>query len=371
MAKTKKYYSLKELYGVDAQYNILFGERSNGKSYSVREMILYTAYHEKDFFTRKKVSDYQFGYVRRWDLELKGESIERYFDVFVQDADGNRRIYDMTGGEYSCISCYRKSIYFANVDEETGKVIRGKLIGKAFALTADTHYKSLDFPLVGRLVFEEFITDAGYLANEPKKLMSLVSTIFRRRPGKIFMIGNTLSRDCPYFGEWFDHSILKMKQGEIRVYDRKEEETTVRIAVEYCESNTEKSNAMFFGASAKMINSGTWDSEDQPHLENDLDTYVTKFIMFVEHAGLCYMLRILYDRDDNNTFLYVSPHTTEIRNREKTRVITDKFSLSPYHSDRLLTDIFYCDTIILDLIRRGKVVFSDNLTGTEFKRLSL
>lgn len=365
----KKYYSLKELYGVNAQYNILFGERSNGKSFSVREMILYTAWHEKDFFTKKKITDYEFGYVRRWDLELKGDSIEHYFDVFVNDSDGKRRIYELTDGLYTCISVYRKGIYFANVDED-GKVKRGKLIGRAFALTGDTHYKSLDYPRIGRIVFEEFITDSGYLANEPKKLMSLVSTIFRRRSGKIFMIGNTLSRDCPYFGEWFDYSILKMKQGEIRVYDRTEGDTTVRIAVEYCESNAE-TNKMFFGASAKMINSGSWDSEDQPHIDGDPDDYIVKFNMFIEHAGLTYRVRLLYDKYKNLDFLYVTPHTSEIKNRDNTRIVTDKFSLSPLHSDRLLTDTFYCDTIILDLIRRGKVVFSDNLTGTEFKRLSL
>ena len=71
------------------------------------------------------------------------------------------------------------------------------------ALSASTHYKSTQYPFVKNMIFEEFVTDGLYLQNECNLLMQLVSTVFRnRKDGKVFLIGNTISRVCPYFYEW-------------------------------------------------------------------------------------------------------------------------------------------------------------------------
>ena len=80
------------------------------------------------------------------------------------------------------------------------------------------------------------------------------------------------------------------------------------------------------------------------------------------------MLQLLQDKT-GNYLIYVKPHTTEIKGREKTRIITDQFSLNLFHSHRFLTDLYKYDTIILTLLVNDKIVYSDNLTGTEFKRL--
>lgn len=374
MAK-QKFYDLSTIYGEKANYTILVGERANGKSYSVKENALYIAYHKKDPITKEPISDYMFAYVRRWDLELKGNAIEGYFSDFIQDADGTRKIYQITNGDYSTISVYQRKIYFANVDEE-GKIVRGPVIGYPFALTQITHYKSLSYPQIGRMIFEEFITDQGYLPNnEPKRLMDLVSTIFRRRFGRVFLVGNTINRACPYFNEWFpDNKVLKMKPGDIRIYNMHTEEVdedgqpiVVKIAIERCE-NSGNNSKMFFGSSAKMITRGEWDQEDQPHLPEPEKNYKSVHLMFIEDTGICYMLQLLQDKT-GNYLIYVKPHTKEIKDREKTRIITDQFSLNLFHSHRFLTDLYKYDTIILTLLVNDKIVYSDNLTGTEFKRL--
>ena len=66
----QKFYNLKKLLAVDAEYNILLGERSNGKSYAVKEHCVTQAYLNDD----KK-----FILLRRWQLEIKGNLIESYF----------------------------------------------------------------------------------------------------------------------------------------------------------------------------------------------------------------------------------------------------------------------------------------------------
>ena len=45
----QKYYNINNLCAHDCEYNILLGERSNGKSYAVKYKMLWEAYNEKDY----------------------------------------------------------------------------------------------------------------------------------------------------------------------------------------------------------------------------------------------------------------------------------------------------------------------------------
>ena len=66
----QKFYRLTNIEKKNAQYNILLGERSNGKSYAVKEKCLIEAWNDPD----KK-----FILLRRWDLEIKPNLSEAYF----------------------------------------------------------------------------------------------------------------------------------------------------------------------------------------------------------------------------------------------------------------------------------------------------
>ena len=56
-----EFYSLDEINKRDADYNIIIGERSNGKTYSCLELIL------NNYFKKGE----QGAIIRRWDLDLK------------------------------------------------------------------------------------------------------------------------------------------------------------------------------------------------------------------------------------------------------------------------------------------------------------
>lgn len=364
-----KYYSLKEILKTDSTYHILLGMKGNGKSYSVKDYILQRAYHEKDPFTGEACPDYQFGYLRRWDLENRGADIEQYFSDFVINDDGRRRIHEITGGEYDAISVYQKKIYFSKLDPETDKVIRGKQIGYAFSMSRVSKYSSLAFPNIGCMVYEEFITNEGYQPDEPSRLMILMSTIFRRRNGKVFLIGNTMSRECPYFNEWMLLGVPRQKQGTIDIYKHTTDDgNTIKIAVENCE-NAEIENKLIIGRKTKMITTGQWDSEEQPHLPEPIEHYRVIWPFFIRTNNLCYFARILKPKEKGEPFIYVCPHTTEIKDPEHTRILSFQHSLNYLHSKRLLTDKVKYDSLILEMFRNGRVVYSDNLTGTEFKNL--
>lgn len=342
----KKPYRLDRILKEDAQYNIIFGKRSNGKSYAIKEYVL------------KKAFEYgeQFGYIRRWGEDIKGDMIESYF--------ADMPIKKITKGKYDSIIVYQKGIYFAYHDEEDSEHrARGERIGYAFRVSGETHYKSMAFPNMTTLIFEEFNTDQGYIANEPKKLMSIVSTVFRMGEGKVFLIGNTVSRINPYFSEWCLTNTLKQKIGQIDVYtfDTKENDVKVKIACEYCGDDADDSK-MFFGNSSKMITGGAWETEEYPHIEGKMSDYEKHCSVLLEHTQFTFSINLLTN-ENNEPFLYVYPNP--LHPEKYTRVLTDRFDTRRLVSYNL-NNITKYDNIILLLYKQNKVVFSDNLTATEF-----
>ena len=365
----QKYYRLNNILKTDAEYNMLLGERSNGKSYSVKECVLWEAYHHCEYGAwindGKKVQKarYEFGYLRRWKEETKTRDVESYFE----DID----VKSLTDNNYDTVVAYRGDIYFGSTDDE-GKVERGDKIGSVFALTSATHYKSRTFPLIGNLIYEEFITNAGYLPNEVDNLLSIVSSIARRNRIRVFLIGNTISRLCPYFDEWELVHVKEQKQGTIEIYNQPtnqiDEETgeliTIKIAVEYCE-NSGSNSKMFFGKKSDMIVSGVWECEAYPHLEKPFEKQYVKYQVIYEYSSFRFLINLM-KYPNENPFLFVYPYNSE--EYKCKRVVTDKYTTDKLHT-LYLTKVTKYDNIIMDLLENQKIVFSDNLTGTEFYQI--
>ena len=373
MKAQQKYYNNQRILESGAEYMLQLGERSNGKSYADKLYLLYAAYHEKDMYTGEVLERYQFAYIRSWDLEIKGKDVEQYFADMVMNDAGAQPIREITGGQYDSIKVYQRRIYFASTDPETGDQIRGKEIGHCFAITQETHYKSLAFPKVGFAIFEEFITDSGYLEKEPARLFNLLSTILRRRSGRVFLVGNTISRACPYFGDWGLAGVLRQDKGTISIYTQETDQknadgspVVIRIAVEFCE-NSGNNTKMFFGQKSKMITSGDWESEAQPHLEHYLDDYERITDMIFEDSGLAYRAQLLLD-PERRPLVYVYPLTQiSDKDRKTKRIISDQYSLNVNQTEGWVDNKYKYDRIFMTLLSQSKFAFSDNLTGTEFQ----
>ena len=57
------------------------------------------------------------------------------------------------------------------------------------------------------------------------------------------MVGNSISKVCPYIREWDLEKIFKsLKQGEIATKVIENEENNVKIAIEFCQSSGRKNN---------------------------------------------------------------------------------------------------------------------------------
>ena len=107
------------------------------------------------------------------------------------------------------------------------------------ALSTEQHMSSASFLDVDIIIFEEFMERGTYISHEPDRLMIFYSTIDRKRgTTKLFMVGNSISRVCPYINDWgLDKIFRKLQQGQIETKIIHNEENDVKIAIEYCRSS--------------------------------------------------------------------------------------------------------------------------------------
>ena len=167
MTTASLYYNPNKMLSYNRILNFIIGARGIGKSYSMK------VHPIKRFLKHGE----QFIYVRRYKGELK--KIVNYFDDIKQE--------------------------FPNVEFKVkGRQlhINGKIADWAIPLSMWQSEKSNAYPNVTTIVFDEFLTRRYYLPDEFMLFMNLLSTIIRQREDvKVFMLGNTVNKFCPYFTE--------------------------------------------------------------------------------------------------------------------------------------------------------------------------
>ena len=346
------------------QYFMITSDRNDGKSYAVKETAL------RDFWEK----GLEFAYLRRYEIDIKREDQSLYWSDF---SDGEKNLVkEITGGKWSEVIAPRggKTFNLANpVEGQPGKYDIGPLCGRIHALSIAKSYKSMQYPAIGNIIFEEFVTDSGYLFNEPSRLFQYVSTIFRGRMGTVWLVGNNVSRLNPYFREWQLVNALKMKPGDLDTYketytdeDGNLSETTVAMYWPDVEGKAGK-KSMFFGNAAGMIQGKRFDSREMTHLERPRNEYEVRYSVVMESgAGLNFLMTLLQHRTERARVLwYVEPKTTEIQ--KGTRII----GAIPHEGRRWTKDFIPLtprEAKAFQYFKLGRVAYSDNLTGTEFQR---
>lgn len=344
MAKQKSiYYSLAQILKHNAAYNLIYGERSNGKSYAVKKYCL------------ERFRDYgeQFVIIRRRKSDITKALADLYFsDAPVTDIFKDKNIIYTQSGR----------VYVAY--QEDGKTTDAVCVGYVRALSEAQRYSSGAYNAVQNIVLEEFISlDGGYLSNEIMLFRHIISTIARKRAVKIFMIANTISRLSPYWREFGVKNIERQAIGTIDDYELQSEDgTIIKIACEYCANSATRSK-IFFGADSKMTNEGKWLTKEYPHISIDVLLDSQDLMSFVvEYNTTRFYCRLMVYTADNGVYLYVTPKTTAPK--EYTTVYTNQVTTNPYYRYGL-TPRTVREKNVLSLIDT-RCYFSDNLTGTEF-----
>lgn len=353
--ETVKYYSLANILKYDCDYNIIFGERSNGKTYALLEYIV------KQFYESGYKS--QGAIIRRWKEDIVGKRASTIFSGL----ESNNRISELTNGEYNSVWFFSGKYYLANFDENTQKYVPLQTpMAFTFALSDMEHDKSTSYPNVTTIMFDEFITRRYYLPDEFIIFLNVLSTIIRQRDNvKIFMLGNTVNKFCPYFQELGLKHIDKMLQGTIDVY-KFGENNELKIAVEYCDnSNKEKKSNKYFCFDDKnavqMIIGGAWELDIYPHLSVKYKNSDIVFSYFIEFNDNILQADIV--QTENNYFTYIHEKTTPIKNPHSDLIYSLKHNEGGNYKRRLLSTATPLERKISMFYATEKVFFQNNEVG--------
>lgn len=240
-----KYYDISKISKIKANYKLIIGQRGNGKTYALKKLCI------DNFFNSKKGNRNEFGLIRRWQDDIKSTKAVYMFND----------MQDYVAEKYSCKISFKNGTFYAvNVVDEKDKEVMGHI----FAVNTGEDYKSIPYPNINLIYFDEFITRDQYAQDEFIKFINLISTIIRHRKDvQIYLLGNTIAKNNPYFDN-MHIDVNKLKQGEI--YISEAAAGGAKIAIEYCEqSNVSEENRDFFSFDSprlKMITDGGFEVDE-------------------------------------------------------------------------------------------------------------
>lgn len=346
----QKYYSLREILKRNAQYNMIIGERSNGKTYAVEKLII------ENFLNDAKDG----AIIRRWREDFRNKRGSQMFTPFVSDGT----LQKLSKGKYNDI-VFKSGIWYMVYKDESGKMFDATPFCYSFALSEVEHDKSTSYPKVTTILFDEFLTRSYYLNDEFILFCNTISTIVRDRDDvKIFMCGNTVNKYSPYFSEMGLTNIRNMRQGTIDLYTYGD--SKLKVAVEYCDTMRRKGKAsdVFFAFDnphLQMIKSGKWEIANYPHLPFKYKPKDVMFMFWMVFGDDVLQAEIV--TSGNDLFVFIHRKTTELKLKNSDLV----YDLQPHSEYNLRYSFTHpidnIDVKIYNLYRANKFFYQTNDVG--------
>ena len=181
--ETSIYWDLRRTLTYNALFYVILGNRGGGKSFGAK-------WYAIDRFIKYGE---QFGYIRRYKEDLK-EPMKQYF----KDIEFKYPDYEFKSDD--------KYFYIRKKTNREGGWKEKDIAGYGFSLSTANNKKSISYPNVTTLIYDEFLIDKGfqkYIPNEPMALLNLYETV--ARPGTdhpkviLLMLANAISITNPYF----------------------------------------------------------------------------------------------------------------------------------------------------------------------------
>lgn len=171
----------------NALVNLIVGNRGGGKTYGVKERSI-------DNFIKKGE---QFGYIRRYKDDLQ-TSMPTYFDDIYEEYPDYE--FKVEGAKF-----YIRE----RTEDKNKKWTKDDIAGYGFVLSTANNKKSVSFPKITTLQYDEFLLEKGsqkYLPREVEKLLNLYETIARPGSGHprvvLWLMANAVTEYNPYFLYW-------------------------------------------------------------------------------------------------------------------------------------------------------------------------
>ena len=353
------HYSIKRILKEKADINIIFGERGNGKTYSVQDHLL-------DRFVKNGEECF---ILRRWMEDVKPSNAMNFWD-----GKHVAKFRDRSGGRFRNIILKSNRYIAVDYDDKDKPIINeANTIGYVWDLNEAERLKGQSFPNVTNIVFEEFISlsQMGYLPEEVTFFLNVLSTIIRDRTDvTVWMLGNTVNPYNPYF-KYFGIKGLELKQGEI--WTKTDSITGGKLAVEFCaqrrKGSMKDTSAKYFSlgesdGAVDMILTGQWQLPNYP-LRKYHPTFSRKrmIILFDDHL-LTFHLMI---DERGRSYLYVKEDDPKMHIPEEMIVLDLQPSMKRNHYTAF-QNLPSSDEnrLIASLLSNRKIWYDSRLTGAYF-----
>ena len=347
-----KFYSVDTILSKNCQYNMIIGERSNGKTYSALELILKNWYNKGE----------QGAYIRRWKEDYRGKRGQQLFEG--HETNGN--ISKITNGDWTNVKYYSGRWFLCKKDEDTQTMVtQDEPFCYAFSLSDMEHDKSTSYSRVTTIIFDEFLTRSYYLPDEFVLFMNVLSTIIRHRDNVlIFMLANTVNKYAPYFKEMGLKHVPEMEPGKIDIYSYGE--SKLKVAVERCKNlnkDGKKSDVYFAfdNPSLAMITGGAWEINIYPHNPRKFtraDILFTFFIAFNDTLLQCEVVGL-----EDCQYLYIHNKSTPIKNDDEDVIFSELYDPRPNHFRNIRKGSSKLEKRIAWFFANDKVFYQDNEVG--------
>lgn len=352
-----RYYSLKNILETNADYFVIFGERSNGKTYACLERII------KRYFKE----GCQGFILRRWREDITRANCRQMFEGLVE----NNIVEKYSGGKWNNILYRSGAFYFTRTETDekgnTETIAEETPFCFIKALTQVEHDKSISFPYVRTILFDEFIPISGvYLPDEWKLFQNAISTVIRQRDDvEVFLCGNTVAKyNNTYFANMGLKHAKNMKQGTIDVY---EYGNGLKVAVEYTAPyiGGKASDKYFaFDDPNNMIISGEWEIQCYPQRDPEWDKIRPKdivFMFFIVYEDVMLQCEII-DHPDG-MYLYVHKKTTPLKDPDNDLIFSQDYDPRINWRRKLFKPTTKTEKKIKRFFDTDKVYYQDNETG--------
>lgn len=177
------WYSFDKIMSFNAVYNFIPGGRGIGKTYGAKKMAINNAIKKGQLFI----------YLRRYKDETKASKETFFADILGEFPDWDFRI-NGNNAEY------------APASTREDKKREWMLMGYFLSLSVAKNVKSVAFPLVTLIIFDEFIIEKGntqYLSNESVAFNNFYLTVDRYKDKtRVLFLANAVSITNPYFLEY-------------------------------------------------------------------------------------------------------------------------------------------------------------------------
>ena len=343
----------------DPLFAMAFGERSDGKSFSGAELILY------DYLRHAE----RGVWIRKDDEAFKDPDIRNLFSplfhegVWVDPKGCLCKKYDK-GAQNIILTCgwdgveWRKSAwYLYRYDSTLDKnIYDDNPFCYAKPIRVSESRKGGVMERVHYCVFDEFLSrNSAYIKDETILFANLVSTIVRyQKHARFILLANTVNKRSEYF-KLFHIRLSEIEQGTINVIKNRKGDY---FAVEYIEhSEVEKDSDSYFemmngGGRIRMIRDGSWEMADYPVMDKEFRPKDVKLQFYVVLDENCIKCRVV--KENRDFYLYVCENDVAV-DEDKDIIFTNQHSIKRNWHNSIFLSKHY--EKVVDLMKHDKVLF--------------